>query len=76
MLNGNQLLLRAMSRKAKKPYEAKWAGSEERISSLQKRVVPICSLSKEEYGRTYKSEIIVMIRVKTTAFSCRHSSLR
>lgn len=75
MLNGNQLLLRAMSRKAKKPYEAKWAGSEERISSLQ-RVVPICSLSKEEYGRTYKSEIIAMTRVKTTVFSCRHSSLR
>ncbi|GAC1388766.1 MAG: hypothetical protein NVS4B11_11260 [Ktedonobacteraceae bacterium] len=61
--------------KQKKPYEAEWAGREERKRSLQKSVVDICSLSKEEYGHTERSDIRVLIRVKTTTFSCRHSSL-
>jgi hypothetical protein len=42
--------------KQKKPYKAEWAGYEERRRSLQKRVIYICSQSKNEYGRTEKAK--------------------
>lgn len=67
MLNGRQCAATCDEQASKrKPYEAKWAGCEERKRSLQKRGVSLCSLSKKEYGRTYKSEIIAMTRVRTT----------
>ena len=77
MLNGRQLAA-ARDERASKNSPAKRSGwfCEERKRSLQKKRVPLCSLSQEEYGRASKSEIIVMTRVKTTLFSCRHSSLR
>jgi hypothetical protein len=49
--------------KQKQPDEAKWAGSEERKRSLQKRVEPICSLSKEGCDRLNKREIITTTRL-------------
>ncbi len=75
MLNERQCTAACDKQASKRSsYEAKWADYEERKSNLQKREVPLWSLSEKEYGRTHKSEIGVMC-VKTTLFSCRHSSL-
>jgi len=52
MLNGKAICRVREAGKQKKPYGTEWAGYEERRRSLQKRVVYICSPSKNEYGRT------------------------
>jgi hypothetical protein len=64
MLNGKAICCVREAGKQKKPYKAEWAGYEKRRRSLQKRVIYICSPSKNECDRTEKGEIRVLIRGK------------
>jgi hypothetical protein len=73
---GGNLLLRADKQASKSgPTRPSGLVVKNKKEVYRDRIVYICSISKEKYSRLYKSEIIVMTRMKTTLLICRHSSL-